>query len=135
MNITPINYNYTNNKQSHPAFGAKLESFEPMIKALKELNDEGDEFFKYIDKQGKQIRRIKYKDLEPEINVETNERNEEINPLNFIVFSDLSENIFGDTIFKYIKTQSGAENGKRFIGAIKKATKNMEQFKPFDKQA
>ncbi len=135
MNITSINQNYTNNKQSQPSFSARLNDFEPLIKSLNSLNDQGDDFFKYLDENSRKIKNIKLKNLSPDVNVEINERNEEVNPLNFIVFSDLSENIFGDTIFKYNKYQSGAQNGRKFINAIRKATKSMKQFKPFDKQA
>lgn len=136
MNITQINYNYTNNKNnSPPAFGAKLGDFEPIISSLIKLEDSGDEFFKYIDKHSKKIEKIKYNKLNPQIHVEVDERNEDLNPFHFIVFSDLAENISGDTIFKYSTRQTGEQNGRRFINAIRKATKNMQQFKPFDKQA
>ena len=136
MNITPINYNYTNkNNLQKQSFCARLGNFEPIIDSLNKLEDSGDEFFKYIDKHSKKIERIKYNKLNPEINVEIDERNEDLNPFHFIVFSDLAENISGDTIFKYSARQTGKQNGRKFINAIKKATINMEQFKPFDNQA
>lgn len=129
MNITPLNSNYTNNNHApKQAFGARLGNMEDFIKSLLELGDHGDGFFKQIDNSSEIIEKIKYGKLDPTIHVEIDQRTESLKPFNFIVFSDLSENLSGDTLFQYKPRQAVEKNVKRFIDTIKRATKNIKDY-------
>jgi len=129
MHITPLNSNYTNNNNApKQAFGAKLGNMEDFIGSLLKLGDHGDGFFKQVDENSKIIEKIKYGKLEPKIHVEIDQTTESLKPFNFIVFSDLSENLSGDALFQYKPRQSVEKNMKRFITTIKQATKNIKDY-------
>jgi hypothetical protein len=127
MNITPVNnFNLKNNRSQKQAFGANLGNMEDLIVSINGLNHLSDDFFRELDKNANKTRQIRYGKLQPTIHVELNQRNEAIKPFNFIVFSDLSENLSGDALFQYKPKQTVEQNLKRFIAAMKRATRNIK---------
>lgn len=134
MNIKPINQNYTSNKtQKTQSFTARpskqLEEFFEVLDKQFMSERQKFNFDHHFGKNIKKIERAKKGDFDPVISIEQDNTGD-CQPNKFIVFADVSENIFGDAPFKFIKSQSGSQNASRLITAIKKAAESIKNYNP-----